>query len=233
MIDPRDSDTVYVAAQGPLWREGGDRGLYKTTDGGKTWNKVLAVDDHTGVTDLVQDPRNPDVLVAASYQRRRHVWTIINGGPGSAIHRSTDGGKTWKKITSGLPSGDLGRIGLASAPTDPDTIYAIVEAADNAGGIHRSTDGGVTWEKRNPFAQQAQYYSHLVVDPVEQGPPLRDARLHPGLRRRRQDARAPRRALASTSTATPSGSTRRTRTTTCAAATAAFTRASIAARTGT
>lgn len=166
VIDPRDSNTVYVAAQGPLWKEGGDRGLYKTTDGGKTWNKILAVDDHTGVTDLVQDPRNPDVLVAASYQRRRHVWTIINGGPGSAIHRSTDGGKTWKKITSGLPGGDLGRIGLASAPTDPDVVYAIVEAADNAGGIHRSLDGGVTWEKRNPFAAQAQYYSHIVVDPV-------------------------------------------------------------------
>ncbi len=166
LIDPRDSDTVYVAAQGPLWKEGGDRGLYKTTDGGKTWAKVLAIDDNTGVTDVVLDPRNPDVLVAASWQRRRHVWTIINGGPGSAIHRSTDAGKTWKKVTAGLPSGDLGRIGLAIAPTDPDTVYAIVEAADGAGGIHRSTDRGVTWEKRNPFAAQAQYYSHLVVDPA-------------------------------------------------------------------
>lgn len=166
VIDPRDSDTVYVAAQGPLWKEGGDRGLYKTTNGGKTWEKILAIDEHTGVTDVVLDPRNPDVLIAASWQRRRHVWTIINGGPGSGIHRSTDGGKTWKKITAGLPTGDLGRIGLAVAPTNPDIVYAIVEAADNAGGIHRSTDRGVTWEKRNPFAEQAQYYSHLVVDPV-------------------------------------------------------------------
>jgi photosystem II stability/assembly factor-like uncharacterized protein len=166
LIDPRDSDTVYVAAQGPLWKEGGDRGLYKTTDGGKTWNKILNIDEHTGVTDVVLDPRNPDVLVAASWQRRRHVWTIINGGPGSGIHRSTDGGKTWKKITAGLPPGDIGRIGLAIAPTDPDTLYAIVEAADGAGGIHRSTDRGLTWEKRNPFASQAQYYSHLVVDPA-------------------------------------------------------------------
>jgi photosystem II stability/assembly factor-like uncharacterized protein len=165
VIDPRDSDTVYVAAQGPLWKEGGDRGLYKTTDGGKSWNKVLGVNEHTGVTDVVLDPRNPDVLLAASWQRRRHVWTIINGGPGSAIHRSTDGGKTWKKITSGLPGGDLGRIGLALAPTDPDVVYAIVEAAEG-GGIHRSTDGGLTWEKRNPFAAQAQYYSHIVVDPA-------------------------------------------------------------------
>jgi photosystem II stability/assembly factor-like uncharacterized protein len=166
LIDPRDSDTVYVAAQGPLWGPGGERGLYKTTDGGKTWTRILNIDEHTGVTDIALDPRNPDVLLAASYQRRRHVWTIINGGPGSAIHRSTDAGKTWKKITAGLPAGDLGRIGLAISPTDPDTVYSIVEAAEGAGGIHRSTDGGVSWEKRNPFAAQAQYYSHLVVDPV-------------------------------------------------------------------
>ena len=166
LIDPRDSDTVYIAAQGPLWSSGGERGLYKTTDGGKSWNRILAIDDHTGVTDIVLDPRNPDILIAASYQRQRHVWTIVNGGPGSAIHRSTDGGKTWKKITAGLPAGELGRIGLAIAPTDPDTVYAIIEAADGSGGIHRSQDRGITWEKRNPFAAQAQYYSHLVVDPV-------------------------------------------------------------------
>jgi photosystem II stability/assembly factor-like uncharacterized protein len=167
LIDPRDSDTVYVAAQGPLWGPGGDRGLFKTTDGGKTWNKVLNVDDNTGVTDVVLDPRNPDILVAASYQRRRHVWTIINGGPGSAIHRSTDGGKTWKKVTAGLPGGELGRIGLALAPSDPDTIYTIIEAPDRQGGIFRSTDRGLTWEKRNPFDAQAQYYAHVVVDPTD------------------------------------------------------------------
>jgi photosystem II stability/assembly factor-like uncharacterized protein len=166
VIDPRDSDTVYVAAQGPLWKEGGDRGLYKTTDGGKTWAKVLEIDANTGVTDVLQDPRNPDVLVAASWQRRRHVWTIINGGPGSALHRSTDGGKTWKKVTSGIPGGELGRIGLAMAPSDPDVLYAIVEAPESAGGIFRSPDRGLTWEKRNPFSAQAQYYSHLVVDPT-------------------------------------------------------------------
>ena len=166
VIDPRDSDTVYVAAQGPLWKEGGDRGLYKTTDGGKTWNKVLTVDEHTGVTDIVQDPLAPDTLIAASWQRRRHVWTIINGGPGSGLHRSTDGGKTWKKITGGIPGGELGRIGLAMAPTDPDVIYATVEGPEEAGGIFRSPDRGVTWEKRNAFDSQAQYYSHLVVDPT-------------------------------------------------------------------
>lgn len=166
IIDPRDSDTVYVAAQGPLWGPGGDRGLYKTTDGGKNWTKILNISENTGITDIVQDPRNPDILVAASYQRRRHVWTLINGGPESALYRSTDGGKTWSRIRSGLPNDDLGRIGLAMAPSDPDTIYAIIEAANKQGGIFCSTDRGVTWEKRNPFDQQAQYYAHLVVDPV-------------------------------------------------------------------
>jgi photosystem II stability/assembly factor-like uncharacterized protein len=165
VIDPRDSDTVYVAAQGPLWGPGGDRGLYKTTDGGKTWNKILNISENTGVTDVVVDPRNPDLMIAASYQRRRHVYTIVNGGPESAIHRSTDGGKTWTRIRGGLPNVDLGRIGLRMAPSDPDIIYAIVEAADKQGGIFRSTDRGLTWEKRNPFDSQGQYYAHLVVDP--------------------------------------------------------------------
>jgi photosystem II stability/assembly factor-like uncharacterized protein len=165
IIDPRDSDTIYVAAQGPLWGSGGDRGLFKSTDGGKTWNKVLNISENTGVTDVVMDPRNPDVLIAAAYQRRRHVWTLINGGPEGALYRSTDAGKNWTKLKSGLPEGDIGRIGLAMAPTDPDTVYAIIEAADKKGGIFRSTDRGVTWEKRNPFDRQAQYYSHLVVDP--------------------------------------------------------------------
>ncbi len=165
LIDPRDSDTVYVAAQGPLWGPGGDRGLYKTTDGGKTWKNILTISENTGVTDVVQDPRNPDVLIAAAYQRRRHVYTLVDGGPESAIHRSTDGGKTWTKVRAGLPQGELGRIGLALAPSDPDVVYAIVEAAEKQGGIFRSADHGVTWEKRNPFDQQAQYYAHLVVDP--------------------------------------------------------------------
>lgn len=165
LIDPRDSNVVYVAAQGPLWGPGGDRGLYKTTDGGKTWKAVLTVSENTGVTDVVLDPRNPDVLIAAAYQRRRHVWTLINGGPESALYRSTDGGATWTKLRSGLPTEELGRIGLAVAPSSPQTVYAIVEAADRKGGIFRSNDFGVTWEKRNDFDQQAQYYAHLVVDP--------------------------------------------------------------------
>ncbi|MGB6365224.1 MAG: glycosyl hydrolase, partial [Thermoanaerobaculia bacterium] len=102
VIDPRDSDVVYVAAQGPLWAPGGDRGLYKTTDGGQTWEQVLEISDNTGVTDLVIDPQNPDVLIAASFQRRRRVWALVAGGPESALYKSYDAGKTWKKLTSGL-----------------------------------------------------------------------------------------------------------------------------------
>src|SRR5262245_12148054 len=105
----------------------------------------------TGVRDFVRARRQPDYLFAASYQRRRHVVTLVNGGPECGIHRSTDGGKTWTKVRSGLPSTDMGRIGLAAAPSDPDTIYAIIEAADKQGGIFRSTDRGVTWQTQNPF----------------------------------------------------------------------------------
>ena len=167
VIDPRDSNVVYVAAQGPLWGPGGDRGLYKTADGGATWDKVLSISEHTGVTDIVMDPRNPDVLVAASYQRRRHFFTLINGGPESAIHRSTDAGKTWTKITAGLPPVDLGRIGLAISPVNSDVLYATVEAADGKGGIHRSRDNGLTWEKRNDFDSGAMYYSQITADPAD------------------------------------------------------------------
>jgi photosystem II stability/assembly factor-like uncharacterized protein len=158
---------VYVAAQGPLWGPGGDRGLYKTTDGGATWKKVLSISDNTGVTDVILDPRNPDLLLAAAYQRRRHVWTLINGGPESAVYRSTDAGKTWTKVTAGLPTLDLGRIGLAVAPSDPDVVYATVEAADDKGGIFRSSDGGQSWQRQNPFDRGAMYYGHVVVDPKD------------------------------------------------------------------
>ncbi|TDI39987.1 MAG: glycosyl hydrolase, partial [Acidobacteria bacterium] len=139
VIDPRDSNVVYVAAQGPLWGPGGDRGLYKTLDGGESWEKVLEIDEDTGVTDLVMDPRNPDILVAAAYQRRRRVWTLIDGGPGSALYRSNDAGATWDKLENGLPETDMGRIGLARSPVAPDTIYALVEAAGDEGGFYRST----------------------------------------------------------------------------------------------
>lgn len=167
LIDPRDSNVVYVAAQGPLWGPGGDRGLYKTTDGGKTWNKVLNISENTGVTDIIQDPGNPNALLAAAYQRRRHVWTLINGGPESTIYKSTDSGQTWRKLGGGLPAGELGRIGLAVAPSQPGLAYAIVEASERKGGIFRTADFGETWEKVNDFDSQAQYYAHIVVDPKD------------------------------------------------------------------
>ena len=147
LVDPRNSDVVYVAAIGPLWSEGGDRGVYKTTDGGQTWEAVLTVDEHTGVNDILLDPRDPDVLYAAAYQRRRHVFTYLGGGPGSGMYKTTDGGTSWDKINIGLPSVDMGRIGLAMAPSDPEIIYAIVEAAQGKGGFFRSTNRGASWSK--------------------------------------------------------------------------------------
>ena len=165
-INPDDSDEVLVAAQGPLWNDGGDRGLYRTTDGGGTWDRILEIDAHTGVNEFVVDPRNPDVIVASTYQRRRHVWVLINGGPGSGIHKSTDRGKTWNKVSTGLPSDHMGRIGLAGAPSNPDMIYAIIEANDEEQGIYRSTDFGSNWEKRSDYMTTSpQYYNEIVVDP--------------------------------------------------------------------
>jgi photosystem II stability/assembly factor-like uncharacterized protein len=168
LVHPKDSNTVYVAAQGPLWSAGGDRGLFKTTDGGKTWTNVLSISENTGVTDVVMDPRDPDVLVAASWQRRRHVFTLINGGPESGLHKTTDGGKTWRKVASGLPKEEMGRIGLAIAPTEPDTLYALVEtaAANKAGGTFRSTNRGESWEKRGDYVPGGpMYYQEILVDP--------------------------------------------------------------------
>jgi len=170
VIDPRDSNVVYVAAQGPLWAPGGDRGLYKTTDGGKTWKAILTVDENTGVSDLVYDPRHPDILYASSYQRRRHVWTLVGGGPGSGIHKSMDGGATWKKLENGLPKEELGRTGLAVSPADPDTVYALVDAALKTGGFFRSTDGGGKWERMSEYnSNGAQYYQEIVADPKAVG----------------------------------------------------------------
>ncbi|HEV2667856.1 MAG TPA: glycosyl hydrolase, partial [Blastocatellia bacterium] len=164
-IDPRDNKVVYVAAQGPLWSSGGDRGLYKTTDGGKTWKAVLSVSDNTGVTDVALDPSNPDIVYAASWQRRRHYYTLINGGPESAIHKSTDGGATWTRLRGGLPAGDLGRIGLAVSPADNNVVYATVEAAGQGGGVFRSNDKGATWERMSPNIAQGMYYGQIVADP--------------------------------------------------------------------
>lgn len=166
LIDPRDSKVVYVAAQGPLWSAGGDRGLYKTVDGGETWTCVLEISENTGVSDMVFDPRDPDVLYASSYQRRRHVWTLISGGKESAIYKSVDAGATWKKLEGGLPSGHVGRAGLAVSPIRPDVVYALIEASGDAGGFFRSTDAGANWEKRSGYrTTSGQYYQEIYCDP--------------------------------------------------------------------
>src|ERR1700733_11606635 len=165
VVDPRDSKVVYVAAEGPLWGPGGDRGLYKSTDAGKSWKAVLTISENTGVVDVAIDPSNPDIVYAAAYQRRRHVFTLIDGGPESAIYKSTDAGASWNKLKSGLPSVDLGRIGLAVSPADPNVVYATIEAADGKGGVFRSSDKGATWEGRNEFDQGAMYYARGVCDP--------------------------------------------------------------------
>ena len=163
-IDPRDSKVVYVAAQGPLWAPGGERGLYKTTDGGKTWKAVLTISPNTGVTDVAIDPRNPDVVIAASYQRRRHFWTLIDGGPESAIYRSTDAGATWSKA-GGLPAEDIGRITFAPSGKNPALVYASVEAANRKSGIYRSTDFGASWELRSPREFAGMYFGRIYADP--------------------------------------------------------------------
>lgn len=167
VIDPRNSNVVYVAAQGPLWAAGGERGLYKTTDGGKTWVQSLKISENTGVSDIVYDPRNPDILYASAYQRRRHAWTLIDGGPESTIYKSIDAGATWNKIEGGLPSGQMGRIGLAISPVNPDVLYATVEAANKKGGIFRSVNRGASWEKRNGFDMTAMYYGTIYADPKD------------------------------------------------------------------
>lgn len=164
IFDPRDSKVMYVAAQGPLWSEGGERGLYKTTDGGETWSKVLAGTRWAGVTDVDLDPRNPDIILAATWQRHRHVWGYLAGGPESGLHRSTDGGKTWRQLGT-VPAGE-GRIGLARAPSDPDVVYAVAEAAQNRGGTFRSDDGGASWRRQGNYTSVGLYYQEIFVDPV-------------------------------------------------------------------
>ncbi len=168
VIDPRDSNVVYVAAQGPLWRAGPERGLYVTRDGGATWTNILHVSEHTGINEVHLHPTDPDTLLASAYQRRRHVWTLINGGPESAIYKSTDAGRSWRKIKSGLPEVELGRIGLGFSPARPDTAYAIIEAADGKSGFFRSLDRGETWEKRSDHVcTSPQYYNELVCHPTD------------------------------------------------------------------
>jgi photosystem II stability/assembly factor-like uncharacterized protein len=166
-VHPRKSDTVFAAAMGPLWKSGGERGLYRTTDGGKTWERVLHISDETGVSEVRFDPRDPQTMYATAYQRRRHVWTLVNGGPESGVYKSTDGGSNWRRIDNGLPGGDKGRPGIAISPANPDVLYCICNASEG-GGIYRSTDRGETWHHRSSYmATSPQYYNELFCDPVE------------------------------------------------------------------
>lgn len=166
VIDPRNSDVVFVAAEGSAWGPGEERGLYKSTDGGKSWNKVLEISENTGVNNVVMDPSNPDIMYATSEQRRRTSFTKIGGGPESAVYKSTDGGENWRKITKGLPSVHLGGMGIDVSPVDPNFVYLIVEAAEKKGGFFRSTDKGESWVKMGSHHSSGQYYNEIFCDPV-------------------------------------------------------------------
>jgi photosystem II stability/assembly factor-like uncharacterized protein len=170
LIHPKDSDVLLVAAEGPLWSAGGERGVYRSGDGGETWTRVLEVDEDTGATDLEFDPGDPNTVYAATYQRRRHVWGFMAGGPGSGIYKSTDAGLTWREVTRGLPTRDMGKIGLAVTPADPDLVYATIESNEGQQGFYRSTDKGESWEHRNTYISGGtgpHYYQEIEASPTE------------------------------------------------------------------
>ena len=175
VIHPTNPDIVYVAALGHIWGANPERGLYRTSDGGETWDLVKFISDEAGFVDIVMDPRDPDRLFAASWERVRGPYFLRSGGPGSALWLTEDGGDTWTEVSgNGFPTAEKGRIGLAIAPSNPDVMYAMVEARGegetegNAGnGLYRSTDGGVTWEKRNSVNTRPFYYSQVRVDPQD------------------------------------------------------------------
>lgn len=172
IVHPENSDIVWVAVQGPLWTSGGERGLYKTTNGGETWKKVLGGNEWTGVTDVIIDPRDSDWLYAATWQRHRTVAAYMGGGPGSGLHRSSDGGETWEKLTSGVPKSNLGKIGLALSPQNPDVIYAAIELDLTKGGVFMSTNRGKTWKKQSDAVAGGtgpHYYQELYASPHAEG----------------------------------------------------------------
>ncbi|APY09325.1 hypothetical protein BWZ20_13880 [Winogradskyella sp. J14-2] len=168
IVDPSNPNVVYVGAIGSPWGEHPERGVFKTTDGGKTWNKILFANNKTGVADMVMDPTNPNKLFVAMWEHKRDPWFFNSGGEGSGLHMTHDGGKTWKKITpdDGFPKGNLGRIGVAIAANKPNIVYALVEAEKNA--LYKSEDGGFKWKKindKNDIGNRPFYYSEIYVDP--------------------------------------------------------------------
>ena len=172
IIHPENSDIIYVAAQGPLWMKGGERGIFKSNDGGESWKRVLGDDEWIGATDLVLDPRDPDWMYAATWQRHRTVAAYMGGGPGSGIHRSKDGGETWEELTEGIPSSNMGKIGLAVSPQDPDVVYAAIELDRRTGGLFMSTDRGTSWTKQSNTVSGAtgpHYYQELFASPHAEG----------------------------------------------------------------
>jgi len=166
-IDPRDNNTVFVAALGHLWGPNDERGVFRTRDGGATWDKVLFIDADTGITDLVMDPNDPNTLFAAAYQRRRTAGGFAGSGPGSGLYRTFDGGDTWERLTDGLPPGDLGRIGLDIYRRDGNMVFATVQAGQGRGGVYRTLDRGDTWEHLSTQNNRPMYYSQIRVDPSD------------------------------------------------------------------
>jgi len=164
VVNPTNPNIVYVAAVGPLWTDGGERGLYKTVDGGKTWKAVLTISPHTGVTDVAMDPTNPNIMYAAAYQRQRKAYSFVGGGPESGIYKSIDAGDTWTRLTEGLPKGDIGRIGLDISRSQPRTIYATLETRTPE--VYRSDDYGASWRKTGTYFQYPWYMGQIRVDPM-------------------------------------------------------------------
>ena len=172
IVHPENSDIIWVAAEGPLWSKGGERGVFKSVDGGKTWKKTLGGNEWTGATSMVIDPTNPDILYAATWQRHRNVAAYMGGGPGSGLHRSTDGGETWEELTEGIPESNLGKIGLAISPFDPDMIYAAIELDRKKGGLFMSPNKGASWTKMSDAVSGGtgpHYYQELYASPHEEG----------------------------------------------------------------
>jgi len=167
VVDPTNSQHVFVAAYGPLWSKGGDRGLYETKDGGKTWDLSIKVDENTGINEVHMDPENPNIIYATAHQRRRHVFTYVGGGPGSKMYKSIDGGVSWDTLKNGLPSSIMGRIGMAISPSEPSHLYAIIEAEKDKSGLYKSINRGGSWSKVNKYSTSGNYYQEIVCDPLD------------------------------------------------------------------